>query len=99
MVGISENQLSRCMGPPARRQANGSTEVWVYFADTAIHAPPLDMSPPVLPSAEPTGEMGDGACRVTVKLERAKVMTVDYENLAPERGNVECAEVIRRCAR
>ena len=98
MVGMNEEQLGRCLGPPARKQAQGVTDVWYYFADSGRQAEPAEASQPLLPTSQPV-EMGGHTCQILIKLEGGKVMTVDYESLIPDRDDHECADTIQRCAR
>jgi outer membrane protein assembly factor BamE (lipoprotein component of BamABCDE complex) len=98
MVGMSENQLANCMGPPARKEDVGHTETWTYYAPDAINARPLDAS--MIPRHhQAVADMGSNACLVTVKLEAEKVMAVDYINMASTREDDGCANSILRCSR
>ena len=98
MVGMNAEQLSRCLGPPAYKQAQGTTDIWSYFADGGSQAAPSEASLPFLPTSQPV-EMGGHTCQIMIKLEAGKVMAVDYESLIPDRDDHECADTIQRCAR
>jgi len=98
MVGMNEEQLGRCLGPPAIKQAEGSTDVWSYFADNGGQADNTEASLPLLPTSQPA-EIGGHSCQILIKLEGGKVMTVDYESLIPDRNDHECADTVQRCAR
>ena len=98
MVGMNEEQLNRCMGPPARDRAEGQTKVLSYYADSGSQAAAAEASLPLLPTSEPQ-DVGSHTCQIVIKLERGKVMTVDYESLIPDRNDHECADTIQRCAR
>ena len=99
MVGLSSDQLSDCMGEPARKTTEGTTETWTYFEADGPDASPLDMPLEPISSPEPVQDMGSKSCLVTIKLEADKVMAVNYANLAISRQDDECAPAIQRCAR
>ena len=102
MVGLSETQLASCMGQPARKESlpdknGGVTKLWTYYAPDLSNTRPLDAS--IIPQHhQAVADMGGNACLITVKLEAAKVMAVDYVNMASAREDEECAQPIQRCS-
>ena len=98
MVGLSETQLATCMGQPARKEDVGRAKLWTYYRPDTGNARLLNAS--IIPRHhQAMADMGGNACLVTVKLEAAKVMAVDYVNMASTREDAECANAIQRCSR
>lgn len=100
MVGMSETQLTGCMGQPARTENLGRSKLLTYYArDLSSELPPLDSGTSIIPPHHQTVANIDGnACLITVKVESAKVMEVDYENTTSAYADAECAAPIQRCS-
>ena len=96
MIGMSKEQVRRCMGPPPFSYTEGSTEVWAYRSDGE--------------SAGAAQTSGTGAiagssnardCIVNVMMQDGRVIDLDYRgpagrSLAKEN---QCASMVENCVK
>jgi hypothetical protein len=92
MIGLPKEQILACMGPPARKDAVGATEVWSYDSGNNFTA----------------ASYGNGFatastrhCTVNVTMTSDRVSAVNY--LGPTGGvlspNEQCAFAVEACRR
>lgn len=85
LVGMSEEKLLACMGPPTRKASSGGTDVWQYQPNDRVQ---------VNLSIDETR-----SCTVNVALTQRTVQSVSY--IGPTGGfiskNEQCAFAIRAC--
>ncbi len=108
MVGLTKEQVLQCMGPPANRSAEGSTEVWSYNSGnghTAVHASAssdtMATGSFATTSASGVAVATKRFCTVNVAMIDAKVVRVAY---AGPTGGVltageQCAFAVQNCVR
>jgi phospholipase/lecithinase/hemolysin len=75
MIGLSKKHIRLCMGPPARRVAVGSTDIWTYRIGSA-QVEGFFLASGVNGMASWLGP--DRACNVTVVMTNARVSQITY---------------------
>jgi outer membrane protein assembly factor BamE (lipoprotein component of BamABCDE complex) len=94
MVGLSKEQVLACMGPPATKAAEGTTEVWSYPSgngetDTAVTGNRFFVS----------ANSSQKFCTVNVTMTGGRVSRLNY--VGPTGGLLtpgeQCAFAIRNC--
>ena len=84
MVGLSNERVLACMGPPLNKATEGGTEVWSYNSGN---------------NATPAGDGKGRHCTINVKIWNGRVGAVDYLGpsgglIAP---NEACASAVEKC--
>jgi len=100
MIGLSKEQVLACMGPPANKAAEGSTEVWSYQSGdgTTISGGFAQYHGYGLASASSVSR--NRFCTVNVTMTGGRVSQINY--LGPTGGLLtrgeQCAFAVERCA-
>lgn len=99
LVGLTKEQVLGCMGPPVRRHAEGTTEVWSYNSGDG-HATTIGSA-----SSLVTGSLDYEAtttrrfCTVNVVMSDGRVSRLDYSG--PTGGLLtpgeQCAFAVKNC--
>lgn len=91
MVGMPQEQVLACMGPPVNRAAAGATEVWSYNSGNGRQT--------VNVVAQGTAVSTARSCTVNVTMVNSRVNQINY--LGPTGGLLtegeQCAFAIRAC--
>lgn len=106
MIGLNEESVLRCMGPPAQRMRSGATEVWTYSSGNG--ATTFVSSQTASAHASGGTIVGNGSsiasssmryCIVNVVMANGAVAQVNYSG--PTGGIVtegeQCAFAVRNC--
>ena len=89
MVGLTKEQTLACMGPPANKAVEGTTEVWSYeFGDgTRV--------------AITSGISAGRFCKINITMASGRISRIDY--LGPTGGLItqgeQCAFAIQQCVK
>jgi hypothetical protein len=107
VIGMSHEQIFACMGPPQRKDAEGTVEMWSYAAipttlGNALQRASMSMLPPdqQIAALQAQRMSPNQLCRINVVLSRGVVSAVNFQGsrglYAPDR---QCAYLIKECNR
>jgi hypothetical protein len=90
MIGMPKEQVLACMGVPVRRATEGTTEVWMYTADSGT----VDVA-----ASAGGASISQGYCDVSVVFTDGKIIRLNYSDhndgmLTP---GAQCAYAVRGC--
>ncbi len=98
LIGANEQKVAACMGEPTKRETSGRTQVWTYYTPDGVigNASPFPSTSLPLRGSTARADGARNACVVTVKLESARVMDINYQNVATH-DDASCAQALDRC--
>ncbi len=112
MVGLQKEQVLACMGPPAQKSAEGSTEVWSYNSGDGSTVTSSFASANAMVSGNRYAASGSGwgsgfaetsqkYCIINVVMTGGRVTQVNYSGPTggPITGGEQCAFAVRNCTR
>jgi hypothetical protein len=91
MVGLSKEQVLTCMGPPANKAAEGTTEVWSYASGNGMTVATASYD-----RYGGTAVSSSRFCNINVVMASGRVTAVNYTG--PTGGPLTAGEAMRLCS-